>query len=90
LAKILGVSQPAIVKAEQAGRIEREADGTWDAYRVVEDWRDNTHSMLQRPTGTFRPWLDAETPLSPCVWRELERRARAEGADVFWDDDADE
>jgi hypothetical protein len=90
LARILGVSQPAIVKAEQIGKIVRESDGTWDVFKVVDDWRDGTCSALQRRAGTFRPWLDAETDLTPYIRHELERRARAEGADVFWEDDADE
>ncbi len=92
LARILGVSQPAIVRAEQAGRIEREGNGTWDALRVIEDWRGSTCGALQRheQAREFRPWLDPETTLSECVWNEVKRRARAEGADVFWEDDADE
>ena len=86
------MSQPAVVRAEQAGRIEREPDGTWDVLRVVEDWRGNTYGTLQRPERAreFRPWLDPETTLSECVWGEVKRRARAEGADVFWEDDGDE
>ena len=90
LARIIGVSQPAIVQAERRGKIEREDDGTWDVYRVVESWRDSTMPTLQRAAGSFRPWLDAETPLSACIWRELERRARAEGADIVWQDDDEE
>src|SRR5262245_47611258 len=87
LARILGVSQPAIVKAEARGRIEREVDGSWDVFRVVDDWRASTLASLQRRVGEFRPWLSNDTPLSPCIWLELERRARAEGADVFWEED---
>jgi hypothetical protein len=89
LARILGVSQPAIYRAEQVGRIERSPDGSWDVFQVVKAWRASTNPMLQRPSGTFRPWLDGFTTLSPCVWGELKRRAQAEGARVFWEDGDD-
>src|SRR2546428_12319362 len=100
LARILGVTAPAIRKAEEDERIFRCDDGTWDVLGAVEDWRENTCESLQRPSGTFRPWLDAETPLTDCIMAELARRARAEGAveveddgeadaDAF-EDDADE
>jgi len=78
LSRILGVTKPAIRKAERRGRITREPDGTWDVLAVVEDWRRHTHPMLQRHgRGEFRPWLDAAVPLTGSVWNELLRRTKA-------------
>jgi hypothetical protein len=57
---------------------------------VIHDWRAGTHPGLQRQAGGFRPWLCSEVAMVPCIWRELERRARAEGADVFEDDQDDD
>jgi hypothetical protein len=37
VARRLGLSHTAIQKAEQVGRIHREADGSWDAERVRRD-----------------------------------------------------
>ncbi len=37
VARRLGVSHTAIQKAEQVGRIRREADGSWDVERVRRD-----------------------------------------------------
>ena len=90
LAAIIGVSHPAIVKAEQRGKITRDVDGRWDVFAVVADWRASTRSSLQRPGTVFRPWLDPSVPLRGSVWDELVRRARAGGAEVSWDNDEDE
>jgi hypothetical protein len=49
LARQLGVSETAVRRAEKAGRIRREADGSWDAARVQAAWSDNTDSAQQRP-----------------------------------------
>jgi len=37
LARRIGVSHVAILKAERIGRISREADGSWDIVRVRQD-----------------------------------------------------
>jgi hypothetical protein len=49
LARQLGVSETAVRRAEKAGRIRREADGSWDAARVKAAWSDNTDQAQQRP-----------------------------------------
>jgi hypothetical protein len=87
LAAILGVSRPAIVKAERRGKISRDVDGTWDVFAVVAGWRHSTLSSLQRQGSVFRPWLDPSIPLRASIWCELVRRARAGGAFVFWEDE---
>lgn len=50
LARILGVSRPAVVKAEARGKIGRRLDnGLWDVWGVIEKWRHSTMPTLQRP-----------------------------------------
>jgi hypothetical protein len=49
LARQLEVSETAVRRAEKAGRIRREADGSWDAARVKATWSDNTDQAQQRP-----------------------------------------
>ena len=48
LARQLGVSETAVRRAEKAGRIRREADGTWDLARVKAAWAGNTDQAQQR------------------------------------------
>jgi hypothetical protein len=49
LARQLGVSETAVRRAEKAGRIRREADGSWDPAKVKAAWSDNTDHAQQRP-----------------------------------------
>jgi hypothetical protein len=49
LARQLGVSETAVRRAERAGRIKREADGSWDLAKVKAAWSDNTDQAQQRP-----------------------------------------
>ena len=49
LARQLAVSETAVRRAEKAGRIRREADGSWDPARVKAAWSDNTDPAQQRP-----------------------------------------
>jgi hypothetical protein len=49
LARQLGVSEAAVRRAEKAGRIKREPDGSWDPASVKAAWSDNTDSAQQRP-----------------------------------------
>jgi DNA-binding Lrp family transcriptional regulator len=49
LARQLGVSETAVRRAERAGRIKRESDGSWDPARVKAAWSDNTDQAQQRP-----------------------------------------
>jgi hypothetical protein len=48
LARQLGVSETAVRRAEKAGRIGREADGSWDPARVKAAWASNTDQAQQR------------------------------------------
>jgi hypothetical protein len=48
LARRLGVSETAVRRAEKAGRIGREADGSWDLAKVRAAWAGNTDPAQQR------------------------------------------
>ena len=48
LARQLGVSETAVRRAEKAGRIGREADGSWDLAKVRAAWAGNTDPAQQR------------------------------------------
>jgi hypothetical protein len=49
LARQIGVSETAVRRAEKAGRVKREADGSWDLARVKAAWARNTDPSQQRP-----------------------------------------
>jgi hypothetical protein len=55
LARQLGVSETAVRRAEKAGRIKREPDGSWDPAKVKFAWSDNTDRAQQRPARSGRP-----------------------------------
>jgi hypothetical protein len=68
LARQLGVSETAVRRAERAGRIGREADGSWDLAKVRAAWGGNTDPAQQRPVRsnssaggrrTFKPVPEA-------------------------------
>jgi hypothetical protein len=67
LARQLGVSETAVRRAEKAGRIKRERDGSWDPAKVKSAWADNTDQAQQRPErqrerprrATLKPVPDA-------------------------------
>jgi len=48
LARQLGVSETAVRRAEGAGRIGREPDGSWDLAKVRAAWAGNTDPAQQR------------------------------------------
>jgi hypothetical protein len=48
LARQLGVSETAVRRAEKAGRIRREPDGSWDLAKVRAAWAGNTDPAQQR------------------------------------------
>ncbi|MGH6898657.1 MAG: elements of external origin [Geminicoccaceae bacterium] len=48
LARQLGVSETAVRRAEKAGRIKREPDGSWDLAKVRTAWAGNTDPAQQR------------------------------------------
>ena len=54
LARLLGVSETAVRRAEKAGRIKREADGAWDLARVRAAWAGNTDPAQQRRVPSVR------------------------------------
>jgi hypothetical protein len=51
LARQLGVSETAVRRAEKAGRIKREPNGSWDLAKVKGAWSDNTDQAQQRPAS---------------------------------------
>jgi hypothetical protein len=55
LARQLGVSETAVRRAENAGRIGREADGSWDLAKVRAAWAGNTDQTQQRPARSRGP-----------------------------------
>ena len=48
LARQLRVTETAVRRAEKAGRIQREPDGSWDLARVKAAWSGNTDPGQQR------------------------------------------
>ena len=48
LARQIGVTETAVRRAEKAGRIGREADGSWDLAKVRAAWAGNTDPAQQR------------------------------------------
>jgi hypothetical protein len=55
IARQLGVSETAVRRAAKAGRIGREADGSWDLAKVRAAWSSNTDPSQQRPAGSGGP-----------------------------------
>lgn len=51
LAEALGVSETAVRKALAAGRISREADGSFDIAKVKRQWAGSTDAAQQRPAA---------------------------------------
>ena len=60
LARQIGVSETAVRRAEKAGRIRREPDGTWDLAKVQAAWSSNTDRAQQRrQRGAMKPVPEA-------------------------------
>ena len=60
LARQLGVSETAVRRAEKAGRIHREADGSWGLASVKALWARNTDRAQQRRQhGAMKPVPEA-------------------------------
>ena len=60
LARQLGVSETAVRRAEKAGRIRREVDGSWDLAKVKAAWSSNTDRAQQRRQhGAMKPVPEA-------------------------------
>lgn len=47
-ARLLGISHPALLKAVETGRVEREADGTFDVAKCRRMLAENTHPIKSR------------------------------------------
>lgn len=65
LAKVLGVSEGAIRKAEKAGRIQREPDGSWNPSRVRSQWGINTDPAKQRSSSRIGMEPVPEAAINP-------------------------
>jgi hypothetical protein len=60
LARHIGLSETAVRRAEKAGRIRREPDGTWDLAKVQAAWSSNTDRAQQRRQhGALKPVPEA-------------------------------
>jgi hypothetical protein len=62
LARQIGLSETAVRRAEKAGRIRREPDGSWDLAKVKAAWSDNTDQAQQRPTAGAKPQSPKRAP----------------------------
>jgi hypothetical protein len=59
LARQLGVSETAVRRAETAGRIKREADGSWDLPKVKAAWAAALLQPAHRPVhGLGERWAE--------------------------------
>jgi hypothetical protein len=65
LARQLGVSETAVRRAEKAGRIKREPDGSWDPARVKAAWPENTDQAQQRPKPGARERSGTRARMKP-------------------------
>jgi DNA-binding Lrp family transcriptional regulator len=65
LARQLGISETAVRRAEKAGRIRREADGSWDPAKVKAAWSDNTDQAQQRPKPGARERSGTRARMKP-------------------------
>jgi hypothetical protein len=65
LARQLGVSETAVRRAEKAGRIKREPDGSWDPARVKAAWSENTDQAQQRPKPGVRERSGTRARMKP-------------------------
>ena len=65
LARQLGVSETAVRRAEKAGRIKREPDGSWDPARVKAAWSENTDQAQQRPKPGARERSGTRARMKP-------------------------
>jgi hypothetical protein len=65
LARQIGVSETAVRRAEKAGRIKRESDGSWDPAKVKAAWSDNTDPAQQRPKPGARERSGTRARMKP-------------------------
>jgi hypothetical protein len=85
LARQLGVSETAVRRAEKAGRIGRDADGSWDLTKVQAAWSSNTDpSQQRRPPGRgqSRPVRTAMKPVPEAAVGAVRETLRESGEPV--------
>lgn len=70
-AKCLGVSHVALKKAADAGRVDRNPDGTFDVERVRRQLTANSHPAKQRAGRSQRKAPDAEPEAGKLSYNEL-------------------
>jgi hypothetical protein len=87
LARVLGISPPAVSKALGRGKINSEPNGAFDVLACVQSWRHYTWPSLQRPNATRLPCLQPWHGFTDDDLRVLIVRTRAEGGEVLECDD---
>jgi hypothetical protein len=65
LARQLGVSETAVRRAEKAGRIKREPNGSWDPAKIKAAWSENTDQAQQRPQPGARERSGTRARMKP-------------------------
>jgi hypothetical protein len=84
LARQLGVSETAVRRAEKAGRIRREADGSWDPARVKAAWSDNTDRAQQRQGRRQQIGGPTRAAVKPVSEAALSRKTGWRAAAACW------
>ena len=83
LARRIGVSETAVRRAEKAGRIGREADGSWDLAKVRAAWSSNTDpSQQRRPQHRARPARARMKPVPEAAVGAVRETLRESGEPV--------
>jgi hypothetical protein len=85
LARRIGISETAVRRAEKAGRIGRDADGSWDLTKVQAAWSSNTDpSQQRRPPGRgqSRPVRTAMKPVPEAAVGAVRDTLRESGEPV--------
>jgi hypothetical protein len=82
LGRQLGVSETAVRRAEKAGRIRREPDGSWDPAKVNAAWSNNTDQAQQRPARNHRPRRAALKPVPEAALGAVRETLREHGEPI--------
>ena len=83
LARQIGVSETAVRRAEKAGRIGREADGSWDLAKVQAAWSSNTDpSQQRRPQRGAKPARARMKPVPEAAVGAVRETLREHGEPV--------
>jgi hypothetical protein len=77
-------SETAVRRAEKAGPITREPDGSWNPAKVKAAWSDNTDQAQQRPDRGGRPGLNrrALKPVSEAALGAVRDTLREHGEPI--------